>query len=329
MKKFFLSLLAIVGLVLVAFIVTAKYGLIEIKQETVLNMVGIYPNDEMRGRFTVNENGDQVVFSRGNLQYQPSTGTWKLAKNQWDILGSDNSDASKDNTKWIDLFGWGTSDDPMKNGEFDTDYAEFNEWGTQIPTSEADHPWRTLSAKEWKYLFFERENAMHLFGLGSVNGVNGLIILPDNWDGQPITACVDKGMEIVEEEEEIEEKDETDSLVGFEEIIGEDTVDLTESKKEPETYFLDSHSENHFADNVYTKWQWNKLAKRGAIFLPATGYREGTDLRFVNEAGQYWSSTPDEPNEFARYFGFTTCNVLPSYYTARRDGLSVRLVKQK
>ena len=38
------------------------------------------------GRFTINENGDQVQFAQGNLQYQPSTGKWRFAPNQYTVL---------------------------------------------------------------------------------------------------------------------------------------------------------------------------------------------------------------------------------------------------
>lgn len=41
--------------------------------------------------------------------------------------------------------------------------------------------WRTLTASEWNYLMTQRINATEKRGLATVNNVNGLIILPDNW----------------------------------------------------------------------------------------------------------------------------------------------------
>ena len=42
--------------------------------------------------------------------------------------------------------------------------------------------WRTISSDiEWDYLIFGREQAEYLRGQGKINGVNGLILLPDNW----------------------------------------------------------------------------------------------------------------------------------------------------
>ncbi|MBP5725116.1 MAG: hypothetical protein J6X18_16275, partial [Bacteroidales bacterium] len=51
----------------------------------------------------------KVYFSQGNLQYQASTGTWRFAEHQYDMIGSDNSNISSSYSGWIDLFGWGTS----------------------------------------------------------------------------------------------------------------------------------------------------------------------------------------------------------------------------
>ncbi len=48
----------------------------------------------------------KVYFSQGNLQYQASTGTWKFADNQYDMIGDNNSNISSSYSGWIDLFGW-------------------------------------------------------------------------------------------------------------------------------------------------------------------------------------------------------------------------------
>lgn len=43
------------------------------------------PKGCIDGKFTVNEFGKQVYFSKGNLQYQPSTKTWRFAEKQYDM----------------------------------------------------------------------------------------------------------------------------------------------------------------------------------------------------------------------------------------------------
>lgn len=45
----------------------------------------------------------------------------------------------------------------------------------------AHHLWRTLTKDEWNYLLNIRDNASSKHGRGNINGVGGLIILPDNW----------------------------------------------------------------------------------------------------------------------------------------------------
>ena len=45
---------------------------------------------ELPGVFSVAE-GRQVQFSQGNLQYQPSTATWRFAEHQYDMIGATNA----------------------------------------------------------------------------------------------------------------------------------------------------------------------------------------------------------------------------------------------
>lgn len=57
------------------------------------------------------------------------------------------------------------------------------DWGVYNAISNAGNQaglWRTLSIEEWDYLFNTRKNAQYLWSQGTVNGVVGMIILPDN-----------------------------------------------------------------------------------------------------------------------------------------------------
>ena len=51
------------------------------------------PAGALKGKFTVNSNGDQVRFSQGNLQYIGSASTpyWKFADKQWETLGNNGT----------------------------------------------------------------------------------------------------------------------------------------------------------------------------------------------------------------------------------------------
>ena len=58
------------------------------------------------------------------------------------------------------------------------------DWGVYNAISNAGNQagqWRTLSMEEWDYLFNTRKNAQFLWSQGTVNGVVGMIILPDDF----------------------------------------------------------------------------------------------------------------------------------------------------
>ena len=133
------------------------------------------------GEFSVS-NTKKVAFSSGNLQYQASTDTWRFAENQWDYIGGANSNISSSYSGWIDLFGWGTGDNPTKSSSSTVDYDYFSDWGNNKINNEAPNTWRTLTEDEWEYIFSGRQNSHSLYGTATVNNVFGLIILPDDWN---------------------------------------------------------------------------------------------------------------------------------------------------
>ena len=137
------------------------------------------------GTFSVSAD-KQVTFSKGNLQYTQSTNTWSFAENQYDYLGEANlaidADVLADK---IDLFGWSTSATNFgvsTSTDWQKGYSgSFIDWGTNKIGNDAPNTWRTLTCDEWHYLRYNRTNADNLVGVAHVNGVNGLIFLPDNW----------------------------------------------------------------------------------------------------------------------------------------------------
>ena len=64
----------------------------------------------------------------------------------------------------------------------------------------------------------------------------------------------------------------------------------------------------------------------GAIFLPASGYRDGTAMHDVRVMGVYWT-----PNYYLDdnvvSFGFASGEISLFYGYERHQGLSVRLVR--
>ena len=187
-----------------------------------LNAVGLTKlhaqNGVLNGVFSVDED-TQVYFSQGNLQYQASTNTWRFAEHQWDfvggtdfeanfgnVTGSSNNDIGPEYSGWIDLFGWGTSGyehgavcyQPWSTCLNNSDYFAYGsptynlndstgqaDWGYNAISNGGDSTvhWRTLSQAEWHYLLFERTTVSDTrYVLATVNGVDGLILLPDTWD---------------------------------------------------------------------------------------------------------------------------------------------------
>ncbi len=138
----------------------------------------------------------KVYFSKGNLQYNVNEQTWRFANHQWDYVGGSGSSAGNmgcnTNTSaagpWIDLFGWGTW---TKNGIAPNSTSTTNaDYKTGVESSGdfenvckegIGSEWKTLSYSEWDYLRYTRTNASKLLGVATVNGVNGLILLPDEW----------------------------------------------------------------------------------------------------------------------------------------------------
>ena len=83
---------------------------------------------------------------------------------------------------------------------------------------------------------------------------------------------------------------------------------------------------NDWSANVYSAIEWSKLEAAGAVFLPAAGYRDGTDVDSVGSDGFYWSAAPVGTNN-AYFLGFRSSSLGPQNFGPRRLGLSVRLVR--
>lgn len=137
------------------------------------------------GVFSVS--GDKKVsFSQGNLQYLPAANIWKFADTQYEYLGNANKYLSPTFRNWVDLFGWSANNTTAPFGVSTStnaaDYAgDFVDWGMNEICGDMPNTWRTLSKDEWEYLINKRANAKQLCGMACVHGVNGLILLPDNW----------------------------------------------------------------------------------------------------------------------------------------------------
>lgn len=262
------------------------------------------PEGTIPGLFTINSSGTQVYFSQGNLQYQASTNTWQFAENQYDYVGSANSNISQTNSGWIDLFGWGTSgydhganayqpwsisasnDSYHAYGDNNNNLYDGNgqaDWGyNQISNggNTENSGWRTLTKDEWEYVFDTRSTTSGIrYAKAKVNNVNGVILLPDRWTA-------------------------TNYALSNTNSIGA-----------------------NYTSNTISADDWtNVLEAWGAVFLPAAGYRWGS-VENVGSKGDYWSASRSTLSGNACGVEFDSNNLYTIYHGTRRSGFSVRLVR--
>ena len=87
----------------------------------------------------------------------------------------------------------------------------------------------------------------------------------------------------------------------------------------------------------YCTWEWTTLNgvngyvitgfNGNSIFLPATGYYDGTSCNNDGTTGEYWSSTPHKDAEFSYYLCYGGKNYY-TYWNCRYVGRCVRPVKK-
>ena len=251
----------------------------------------------LSGRFTINADGDQVVFSKGNLQASTTdlgaNWAWAFANKQWDFVGKAvantaitySGTTTKNGT--VDLFGWSTGATyyGIKNSTYASEFAgNFVDWGETIGEG-----WYTLSRDEWLYVLNMRtgERASTVAGSpdaryvkATVHDVHGVILFPDN------------------------------GTFAASEFTAISNLDLDNAAYDVATC---------------TDAQWAALEAKGCVFLPAAGDRSATNVYAVNSYGYYWSST--KYGVGSSYFLKFTSTSLDKGWGDRCDGCSVRLVK--
>lgn len=260
----------------------------------------IVPEGAINGLFSVGQN-KKVYFSKGNLQYQASTRTWRFAENQWVCKAESNNNISETYNGWIDLFGWGTSG--YNHGAtcyqpWSTDNIYGRYWAYGQPdynlydqTGKADwgynaisnggnqnNLWRTLTFEEWDYIMNKRQtNSGFRFAKATVNSVEGIIFFPDDW------------------------------------VV--------------ETFPIESvNSQGYtFRINTISAADWITLESHGAVFFPITGNRDGNSYSKYN--GSYWTSSVPSGNIGSAFKFSINVNNTNFIKTYRNYGCAVRLVQ--
>lgn len=279
---------------------------------TLLTLVGIstgaWADGNPDGVFTINSDGDQVIFSKGNLQYQASTNTWRFAENQYDYIGNavGNTSPSASQTAWIDYFNWGTSgynhgatcyqpwststsrgnyyaygsssknlydakDDGSMRGQADWGYNAISNGGNTENSG-----WRTLTKEEWAYIITSRTDS-YKYAKGTIHSTNGMILFPD----------------------------------GFTPPSG---ISISNANTAGAGY------------SSYSDTDWSALEAVGCVFLPATGLRNGTTVMESGAVGNYWSSTYMNGDRVYN-IRFDDSSLKLENDGDRQNGFPVRLVK--
>lgn len=298
--------------------------------------------------FTINSNGDQIFFSQGNLQYQASTNTWQFATNQYDIIGSDNSNISSTYDGWIDLFGWGTSG--YNNTANDPFAINYQPWATsaesvggtytiksteiesincemQAITGHCDTTWvggGTYSGSDVNYYGYGPSTFRpdpDLTGT-SANydwGVFNAISNGGNQKGLWRTLTYDEWNYILTGRNLAQYLRSQATVCG---VHG--YVLLPDDFTLPDGLSW-SYQTNNWDTNTYGPQAWSAMEAVGAVFLPAAGSRYGTNVRNVGSRGRYWSASYDT-QDYAGYVYFGSDEASMGS-RSRYSGHSVRLVR--
>ena len=236
--------------------------------------------------------GKQVNFSKGNLQYTQSTETWAFAANQYDMIGEANVDGDELADK-IDLFGRSGNTATAKWGistsiGYSAYSGDFADWGQNIGDGRT---WRTLTHEEWQYVLSKRRDADKKIGVARIN-----------LDAEGTT-------------------------------YSNGLILLPDGWNSPLTVafkfgFASEDSEQAYADyQTLTLEQWENLEKAGAVFLPATGNRDGSNISDVQYRGDYWTSTPYDGSYAPFTMHFQSLGTDDDYSCDDCIGLAVRLVQ--
>lgn len=287
---------------------------------------------EIGGKFIINNMGDTAVFSRGNLQYQQSTATWRTAENQFDWQGIKNLQmGNPEYTDWVDLFCWSIGEENNYGATSAYNEAlyfnkEFVDWGGLFTGD-----WSTLSINEWTYMLYDRPNADDLWGMALIGDTLGMVLLPEGWTAPSGVTFVAGAMPT------------TDMW------NNDDCLDPTHADEDHWRI-----NKNNMPNNKFTEEEWAILENAGAVFLPYGGRRSGgygnhTNREnetiigeykytyYENYQGAYWTNTVHNADEGKVYWLPMICKNCDSdhenwgrgshgWWENGRYGHSVRLV---
>ena len=266
--------------------------------------VTVIQEGALTGKFSV-ASGTQVYFSRGNLRATTTnSGTswsWSFAEHQWDYVGNatanstinGNGTVSANGT--VDLFGWSTAATTYgihNSKTYGTYSGSFKDWGENAITNggnEANCGWYTPTNDEWTYFMETRP--------GATVGATANARYTDATINTDVSGGVNGR------------------------IMFPDGV--TFATDEATTW--GTINANSDWTSKCTAAQWTALETKGCVFMPAAGYRTGSEGGGAGDRGRYWLATEKgDDSAYSSFFGIASGTAANDYY--RRFGRSVRLV---
>ena len=263
------------------------------------------PEGAIDGLFTINDDGGKVFFSKGNLQYDMNTGVWSFLEHQYDmveILGQNVGEDYSDQDI-VSLFGWSTSG-------YDHGALCYQPWSTTT-SSNNYYPYGSnffnlydqTGQADWGYnAIANGGNTEHLWRT----------LTTEEWDYIFETRTTLSGIRFA--------KAQVGNVNGVI-LLPDDWSGSYYSLNFPNTTNV------YFENNLISLEQWAVIEQHGAVFLPAAGYRLGTEVLNTGSSGHYWSST--HRFEYRAYcVSVFDSGLYPQAIDFVFNGFSVRLVQE-
>ena len=262
------------------------------------------PEGAIDGLYTINEEGVKVYFSKGNLQYHMNTGTWSFMEHQYDMVETLGQNVGENyaDQNIISLFGWSTSG-------YDHGSPCYQPWSTS--TTYYDY-----QAYCNYHLNLYDETGQADWGYNAIaNGGNTENI----W--RTLTT---------EEWDYIFELRNTPSGIRFAKAkVGDVNGVIILPDDWSGSYFslnFPNTTNVYYENNPISLEQWEMIEQYGAVFLPAAGYRLGTEINNTESSGHYWSSSHYFEDR-ANCVSIFDSGLYPQAIDFIFNGFSVRLVQ--
>lgn len=255
----------------------------------------------------------KLRFSKGNLYYSGSAWGFEEKQYYFRTYSDDTHDGGKCDASGYNastgtadgdwgLFGWSTdlSPDECHYGKStstdDNDYSgKFKDWGKNAISGSPADTWRTLSNDEWKWIVTTGDNPVPGSNCRRSSMVGGTA-------NARFMKCTVAG------------------VPGF--LLFPDYFVWPTDENAPEESTAIKVNDDYADFSIsYSDAQFNTLEAAGAVFFPAAGQRNGTEVSAIGVSGLYWSSSSDHYDKPSCYrFAFS------EFFGVPHSGYAVRLV---